>query len=164
MARVLCFVIVALCSSPAQEFRPNIPRVWDDNAVKKFELPLAQRDRSPRYMSEEEYYKLKVRRIYRHYPVYAEGKEPPGYVEWLKQREPEVIFDTSMLQTKEDWIRAGKIVFEADTVYEAVGLAPGGQKVRPGFAKFVSKEGILPTFEADYTIRKKGTPSGRRVS
>ena len=116
------FAILALaCSSPAQEFRPDIPRVWDDGAVKDFELPLVQRDRSPRYMSADEYYKLRVRPIYRAYPVYAAGKEPPGYIEWLKQREPEVIFDASRLHTKEEWIASGKIVFEADVSFEPCG-------------------------------------------
>jgi hypothetical protein len=58
--RVIGLAIFALaCSSPAQEFRPVIQRAWDDSAVKDFELPLAQRDRSPRYMSEVEYYNLK---------------------------------------------------------------------------------------------------------
>jgi len=52
----------------AQEFHPDIPRAWDDKAVEGLEVPLAQRDRSPRYMSAEEYYKLKVRPIYRSYP------------------------------------------------------------------------------------------------
>src|ERR1051326_3646978 len=108
-ARVIGLTILAVvCSSSAQEFRPDIPRVWDDAAVKQVELPLAQRVRSPRYMTAEEYYTLKVRRIYRSYPVYVQGKEPSGYIESLKQREPELIFDTSKLRTKEDWIRAGK--------------------------------------------------------
>jgi len=147
-----------VCSSSAQEFRPDIPRVWDDNAVKDVELPLVQRDRSPRYMTADEYYKLKVRPIYRSYPVYVQGKEPSGYIESLKQREPELIFDTSKLRTKEDWIRAGKIVFEADTLYEPTRLTPGGQKVRPGFLQFVSKEGIRPASP------EGTTSSGRRVS
>ena len=42
------------------------------------ELPLVQRDRSPRYMSSAEYYALKVRPIYRSYPAYAAGREPPA--------------------------------------------------------------------------------------
>ena len=54
---------------PAQEFHPEIPKAWDDAEVERFEVPLAQRDRSPRYMSSENYYKLKVRPIYRSYPV-----------------------------------------------------------------------------------------------
>jgi len=156
-ARVVFTVLTVVCSSSAQEFRPDIPRVWDDAAIKDVELPLAQRDRSPRYMTADEYYKLKVRRIYRSYPVYVQGKEPSGYIESLKRREPELIFDTSKLRTKEDWIRAGKIVFEADTLYEPARLTPGGQKVRPGFSRFVSKEGILPGFAGgNYVIRQRG--------
>ena len=61
----------------AQDFRPEIPRVWDDKEVERFETPLAQPERSPRYMRAEEYYALKVRPIYRSYPVYAPGREPP---------------------------------------------------------------------------------------
>ena len=152
-ARLIGFTILALaCSSPAQEFHPDIPRVWDHSAVKDFELPLARRERSPRYMTAEEYYTLKVRPIYRSYPVYEAGKEPPGYIEWLKEREPEVIFDASTLHTKEDWIRAGKIVFEADVLYEPARLTPGGQKVRPGFSKFVTKEGVLPGFAGGHYV------------
>ena len=40
--------------------------------------------------------------------------EPAGYLDWLKQQEPEIIFDPAKLHTKEDWIAAGKIVFETE--------------------------------------------------
>ena len=68
----LAVVLLTLPCS-AQEFHPDIPRAWDDKAVEALEVPLAQRDRSPRYMSAEEYYKLKVRPIYRSYPLYCKG-------------------------------------------------------------------------------------------
>src|SRR5947208_7203512 len=64
-------------------FHPDIPKVWDDRAVETMEVPLAQRDRSPRYMTSAEYYELKVRPIYRSYPAYAKGREPAGYLESL---------------------------------------------------------------------------------
>lgn len=97
----------------AQEFHPDIPKAWDDQEVAGLETPFAQRDRSPRYISAEEYYKLKPRSIYRSYPAYAAGREPAGYREWLKQREPEIIFDPSKLRTKADWIAAGKNRFRS---------------------------------------------------
>ena len=154
---VIGFAILALaCSSPAQEFHPDIPRVWDDSALKNFELPLVQRDRSPRYITPEEYYKLKVRPIYRSYPIYAAGKEPPGYVDWLKQREPEVIFDPSKLHTREDWIQAGKIVFESETVYQPARVLAGGQKVPPARAKWISNDGVYAGFRNRYIVRTKG--------
>lgn len=98
-------------------FHPDIPNVWDDRAVETMEVPLAQRDRSPRYMTSAEYYLLKVRPIYRSYPAYAKGREPVGYLESLKEKEPEIIFDPAKLHTKEDWIQAGKLVFEAETQF-----------------------------------------------
>jgi hypothetical protein len=51
-----------------QEFHPNIPKAWDDKEVARFEVPLAQRDRSPRYVTEQEYYARTVRIILSHIP------------------------------------------------------------------------------------------------
>src|ERR1700720_4026247 len=117
-AHVIGFAMLTLAGGlSAQEFHPDIPKAWDDNAVKDLELPLVQRDRSPRYLTADEYYKLRVRPIYRTYPIYVNGKEPAGYIESLKQREPEVIFDPAALHRREDWIQAGGIVFEAGIVY-----------------------------------------------
>lgn len=134
------FAIAALtlrCS--AQDFHPDIPRAWDDKAVEELEVPLAQRDRSPRYMSAEEYYKLKVRPIYRSYPVYAKGREPAGYRESLKQKDPEITFDSSKLRTKADWIAAGKLVFESGTRFSPASPEPPAA----GFRYYIRKKGVL---------------------
>src|SRR5262245_43638397 len=98
--------LLAASAVSGQPFQPKIPRAWDDREVAAFQVPLAQRDRSPRFLTSKEYYALKVRPIYRTYPVYAPGREPAGYMESLKQKEPEIVVDPSMLRTKEDWIRA----------------------------------------------------------
>jgi hypothetical protein len=142
----------------AQDYHPVIPRAWEDKEVQGFELPLVQRDRSPRYMSAEDYYKLRVRKVYRSYPTYVEGKEPPGYIESLKQKEPEVIFDASQLRTKEDWIRAGKVVFEAENSFFPAVTTPGGRQVSPATAPYVSRDGTLPIslIGSSYIIRQKG--------
>lgn len=148
--------LVALLASGtlAQTFHPQIPRAWDDKAVEALELPLAQRDRSPRYMTEAEYYKLKVRPIYRSYPAYAKGREPKGYFEWLKTREPEIVFDASKLHTKQDWINAGKLVFESETRFFPASEKPAENEI----AYPVAKDGKLPGFLVNfrYYIRKKG--------
>lgn len=102
------FLTIAGIGAAAQTFQPEIPRAWDDKEVQLLELPLAQPDRSPRYMTAEQYYALKVRPIYRSYPAYVKGREPAGYLESLKQKEPEIIFDASKLHTREDWIQAGR--------------------------------------------------------
>src|SRR5580692_7580367 len=85
-----CAILAIAGTGAAQTFHPDIPRAWDDKEVQHFVLPLAQRDRSPRYLTAEEYYALKVRPIYRTYPVYIAGREPAGYIDGLKQKEPEI--------------------------------------------------------------------------
>src|SRR5262249_37438613 len=73
--------------------RPNVPKTWDDEAMATLEVPLADPVGSPKHVRADYYYKIPVRPIYKSYPVYAPGHEPPGYVDWLKQQEPLVIWD-----------------------------------------------------------------------
>src|SRR5664279_4516104 len=152
--KVLAELLTLVAVGSGQEFRPEIPKVWDDAASAGFEVPLAKRDRSPRHLSSSEYYALKVRPIYKTYPMYEPGKEPAGYLEWLKQQEPEVVFDPAKLKTKEDWIAAGKLVFEAAA--RTLPAPPGGPFTKTPLP--ASKEGILPPFVTGnrYVIRKKG--------
>jgi hypothetical protein len=98
---------------PNEPFRPEIPKTWDDAAVASLEMPLAVPEASPVQIDSSSYYKLPVRAIYKSYPVYHPNKEPAGYFEWLERQEPENAFDPSLLKTKEDWIRAGELVFDA---------------------------------------------------
>ena len=99
------------------EFRPVVPKAWDDAAMASLEVPLADPASSPKHVSTEYYYKLPVLEIYKSYPVYAPGHEPPGYWEKLKQQEPVIVWDDKghapPLKTEADWIRAGEIVFDA---------------------------------------------------
>ena len=124
--------------------------------VKSFELPLAQADRSPRYLSSGEYYALRVRPVYRGYPVYFPGREPVGYLDSLRQTEPEIIFDPSSLRTEVDWIRAGELVFKAPASFIAVTDASEADRhayFRAAQIHF-TREGITPYFQ--YVVRKKG--------
>ena len=150
--------IVAVQIAAAQPFSPEIPRAWADRDVATFEVPLTHPDRSPRYMAEKDYYALPVRAIYRSYPVYAEGREPAGYLDWLKQREPEGIFDPAKLKTKEDWIRAGRVVFEAENSFFPATDSAGGQKVPANHQKWIGPDGAIRGFApaTTYIIRRKG--------
>ena len=98
---------------PQPNWRPEIPKTWVDAEMEELEVPLADAAYSPKHVSAEYYYKIPVRPIYKSYPVYAPGKEPPGYLDWLKQQEPEIVFDATKLKTEADWIKAGEIVFDA---------------------------------------------------
>jgi hypothetical protein len=62
------------------------PRTWDDAAISKLEVPLANPIGSPKHITAEYYYKIPVRPIYKQYPVYAPGREPAGYMDWSNSR------------------------------------------------------------------------------
>ena len=137
-----------------------IPRTWDDAAVATHEVPLADPAASPKHVSSDYYYRIPVRAIYKGYPVYAPGREPAGYLDWLKQQEPVIVWDDKgnapPLQSDADWIRAGEIVFDAPTGGRAnIAL----EDVRnPNWLEAtkapVAEDGTLPWFQ--YIVRGKG--------
>src|SRR4029450_4916685 len=94
-------------------FQPDIPHTWTDKAVAALEVPLADPRHSPVRIDEKTYYHAPARTIYKSYPLHHPTREPAGYMEWLKQQEPEVAFDAAKLHSREDWIRAGEVVFNA---------------------------------------------------
>src|SRR6266849_1445045 len=113
---LLAFVV----SSPSEDaqktnasWKPEIPKTWEDSEIAALELPLADPVGSPKHISADYYYRIPVRPIYKSYPIYAPGKEPPGYLERLGKLEPQITFDAGKLRTEQDWIRAGEIVFDA---------------------------------------------------
>src|SRR4029434_690522 len=63
---------------------PTIPKTWDDAAIATLEVPLANPVGSPKHVSADYYYRIPVAPIYKSYPVYTPGHEPPGYMDWLK--------------------------------------------------------------------------------
>ncbi len=141
-------------------FSPIPPRTWDDEALASLEVPLPNPEFSPKAFPVEYYYRIPVRPIYKDYAVYAPGKEPPGYMDQLKQKEPEIIWDDKgkrpRLETEGDWIKAGEIVFDAPIFYDAVTTVDEARnpewykKVQP----LTTKEGIVPF--ATYVVREKG--------
>ncbi len=86
----------------AGSFTPLIPRTWDSTAMAAAELPLATAKASPRHVPASYYYQLPERVAYKNYPVYAPGREPKGYWEWLQKQEPQVVFDPKTLHTEAD--------------------------------------------------------------
>jgi hypothetical protein len=99
-------------------------------------------------------FSFEVSPIYRTYPAYAKGMEPAGYLDWLKQQEPEVIFDPAKLHTKEDWIAAGKIVFEAEIQFFPAREMPVAANVPWPIGKNEELFSYRPGYR--YIIRKKG--------
>jgi hypothetical protein len=99
-------------------FAPVIPKTWDEEALRSLEVPLPDPKFSPVAVPVEYYYRMPVRPIYRSYPIYATGKEPANYFEWLKRQEPEVLWGSARprLETEADWIEAAEIVFDAPII------------------------------------------------
>ena len=120
MATVL-IVFSSIDSDQAQkadaDYKPVVPKTWDEQALADLEVPLADASRSPKHISAEEYYRIPVRPIYKTYPKYHPDKEPRGYREWIRRQEPVVLWDDGphrpRLATEADWIKAGEIVFNA---------------------------------------------------
>ena len=137
-------------------FSPMIPKTWDDEAIANLEVPLAEPDASPVHVSSTYYYRMRVRPIYKTYPIYPIGKEPPGYWEWLNQQEPQDVFDAAKLKTKDDWVKAGELVYQAPIAFD--GTASTSEVRDPAWwAKVgapVAKDGTLPFYR--YVIRARG--------
>ncbi|MGH9664558.1 MAG: hypothetical protein ACRD9L_09065 [Bryobacteraceae bacterium] len=136
---------------------PQVPRTWETSAVASLELPLANPKFSPLHISEADYYRIPARVIYKNYPVYAPGREPVGYMEWLKRQEPEIGFVSSKLHTRQAWIAAGELVFNAPVSYGPVFFSVEDLKNPAFFGKDgmpVARDGTVPF--ARWVIRRKG--------
>ena len=105
-----------------------------------------------------------MRPIYRQYAAYPPDRRPAGYIEWLRQQEPEIIWGEDKngrkhappLKTEADWIKAGEIVFDA-----VLGSFPLADKDLEGMGEYIAKrgiplakDGVLPFFE--FRHRRKG--------
>jgi hypothetical protein len=135
----------------------SIPRTWNAASLSTFEVPLAQPAFSPIQISEEAYYRLPERVLYKTYPVYHPSREPAGYQEWLKQQEPEVVFKAAEYSTPAQWIAAGELVFNAPTSFDAVFFSAADLRDPAFFAEAgmpVGSDGTVPF--ARWIVRKKG--------
>jgi hypothetical protein len=142
----------------AEEFRPRIPKTWDEKELIESRLPLAESTVTPIDPPESYYSKIPALVLYKSYPIYHPDKEPAGYIEWLLRQEPQIAFDSSRLKTTDDWIRAGETVFQTRGVEEGEAtLADLRNTVHSWVEEFrmpVAADGTLPFYR--YTIRKKG--------
>jgi mono/diheme cytochrome c family protein len=154
--KILAALFAAFFAGPA--FAADIPRTWEKSAVETLELPLAKPEFSPVHIDEAAYYRIPERVIYKSYPVYAPGREPAGYAEWLKTVEPEVAFDSSRLNSPDQWVAAGEIVFNAPTSLHPVFFTPQDLRDPEYFKRMdlpVAKDGTFPF--ARWVVRKKGS-------
>lgn len=151
---ILC-VFCVLCG---KEFlaQTAVPKTWDDAQLSTLELPLVHAAASARHVSSDYYDRIPVRRIYKSYPIYAPGREPEGYLEWLARQEPAVVFDGSAPSSDAAWITAGETVFDAPIGYGATfKLSQVRDRVWYERNRIpVTKDGVMPF--SRYVIRVKG--------
>lgn len=157
----LAWLALSAASAPGQQqpataWQPQIPKTWVDAEMADLEVPLAKPEGSAKHVDADYYYRIPVRSIYKSYPVYATGREPAGYLEKLRKTKPEVAFDASLLKTREDWVRAGRIAFEAPT---QIAPAPEDPAELEQMRKQMdtqprTREGIIPGVH--YVIRTEG--------
>jgi hypothetical protein len=115
MKYLLLSAIFIFTAGAEQETKWPIPRVWDDTAIASTTLPLADPAATPVQISSKYYYGIPVRPVYKSYPVYRPDREPAGYINWLKQQDPQSVFDAAKLKSQADWIRAGELVFDSSS-------------------------------------------------
>lgn len=111
-----CTLILILCAIAAAQpsIRTKAPKVWDEKALAEWATPLAGLNVRPSHISAKDYYELPVASL-RTYPVYAPGREPEGYWQRLQKIGPQPLVEAKSSRTAEEWIEAGRIVFdEAD--------------------------------------------------
>ena len=147
--------VFRLIASDAIE-RPKIPKSWDQSDLDQMDVPVADPTYSQKAVSPDYYYRIPVIPIYKSYPVYAPGRAPVGYMEKLKRLAPELAFNPARLKTKEDWIRAGEIVFDASTTYGTdVGMQELGNPAWYAATGVpIANDGTIPWVR--YVIRSTG--------
>lgn len=116
----LCLVAISatvIAASAAQPSEPAkrqglaAPKIWDDRELAGWALPVTGVNAMPHFYSAAEYDAAPLEE-YRTYPVYHPDREPPGYMEWLRQQEPKPLVDPAEIKSDEDWVRIGRRVFE----------------------------------------------------
>ncbi len=136
----------------------SVPKSWRDSDLAGYRVPLAGLGQPPQLIAEHEYYALPEANT-KTYPVYTPDKEPPGYISWLKQQEPQPLVDVTKLQTPADWIAAGREVFYGRELPRYTGSEDNLQLVRnpkvlEAYRLQTTSDGILLGLR--YVVRQKG--------
>lgn len=148
-----CALIIEPLSTWSQstEYRPAIPKTWDEAALAEWATPVAGLNLRPTHISPKEYYSLPVDNL-KTYPVYLPDREPTGYWEMLNRIGPKPLIEPEALRTEADWIEAGRTVFfEGDHLHlrtldpKFIAAARRGESIFPGPDGIVRNLRWVPT-------------------
>jgi len=112
------FIAITMLMAFAGEI--TLPVTWDMAEIKRFHLPPPDTTVEVAYAPKAYYDTLPEHVIYETYPVYYREFERPGYLDSLRGLNPKIAFDPSMLNTQEDWVKAGEIVFNWPVAYTPI--------------------------------------------
>ena len=79
--------------------RTGVPRLWTDEALAGWALPIAGVKAAPKFYTEAEYYEAPVDEV-RTYPVYIKSREPEGYREWMRKQGPQPLIEPASRRWK----------------------------------------------------------------
>ena len=156
-ARILILAALLPVGALLGQSPPVIPAFWDAELLHDYELPLATPGMSPTHVSRDYYYALPERPLFKSYPIYHPGREPAGYLDRLRQAEPERMFDPAVLKTDADWIAAGRSVFEMPIDYGGPIVTLVDVRNPAWYATHrvpMTRDGVMPY--ARYVVREKG--------
>ena len=111
MRAIVIGLAMVIASAFLQSQATTPPRAWNDEELRAWATPVAGLNLRPGHFPEAEYYNAPVDNL-RTYPVYYPGREPAGYWEMLQTVGPKPLVEPATLKTNDDWIQAGKRVFE----------------------------------------------------
>src|SRR5262245_61745568 len=116
MRRLLLTLTVAITLLAVQAIaqRPaghRAPRLWTDETLRTWALPIAGVNATPNFYTEAEYYAVPVSEL-RTYPVYVKDKEPAGYRDELVKRGPQPLIELDRSRTDAEWAALGKDIFD----------------------------------------------------
>ena len=154
LALILCGL--SLGQRP-ETYRPIIPKTWDTQAIESLQVPLADPTITAKLISSDYYYSMPIRPIYKSYDVYRPDREPRGYMDELKRKEPEIVFDASKLKSEADWTKAGELVFDAPIEFDFDDMLYFEVRDMDWFVKnnvLVTSKGVMPNMR--WVVRQKG--------
>jgi len=151
-------VLLGAHSGNAQGSGAGVPPSWSQKDVSTFRLPLAGLGAPPSLISEREYYALPEVNL-KTYPVYVPDREPPNYLKWLEQQDPQPMVNVSKLKTDQDWADAGREVFYGRELPRFTGCEDNLQLIRDpqalaAYRLQTTKDGVILGLR--YVVRQKG--------
>jgi hypothetical protein len=154
-----CLLDVSLVRS--QQWKPDIPRTWDDTALADWATPVAGLNVRPTHMTAREYYALPTENL-RTYPVYLPDREPRGYWQMLQRVGPKPLVEPSSLKTEDNWITVIAAARNKDTLDAEGGTLPDGSVF--GLRWVPTSRGVALSFSNCSNCHLRYLPDGSAVA